>query len=145
MDGIILVAVCRKLLSMKNTFLTIVYIILAISLSVVSFLFLACKKHANPGDDHPTQNSCIASKPAAENARIFPADNPWNKDISAEPVDPFSSQIIANFSTAPVKTDFGSGLWNNAPIGIPYTVVCRNQQNIAIHFTDYGDESDPVP
>ena len=87
----------------------------------------------------------------AENIAIFPADNAWNQDISASPVDPYSSQIIANFSTAKVKADFGSGLWDNAPIGIPYTVVCGSQPKVNVTFRansndgNYGDESDPGP
>lgn len=89
--------------------------------------------------------SCTATKTAAENIAIFPADNPWNKDISASPVDPYNTQIIAGISTPAIKADFGSGLWNGAPIGIPYIVVCGNQPKTAINFTDYGDESDPGP
>jgi hypothetical protein len=65
--------------------------------------------------------------------------------MSTAPVDPNSSQIISNFSTSPVKTDFGSGTWDGAPIGIPYVVVCGDQQKINVNFTDYGDESDPGP
>ena len=130
---------------MKNTFLTVVYVVLMMALFFVSFLFLACKKQEVPNQQQPQSNSCTASKAGAENIEIFPADNSWNKDISAEAVDPFSSQIIANFSGSPVKTDFGSGTWNGAPIGIPFVAVCGNQQKITVNFTDYGDESDPGP
>ncbi len=96
-------------------------------------------------------SSCSATKTDAENIMIFPADNPWNKDISSSPVDPNSSLIIAGFSASPLKADFGSGLWDGAPIGIPYVVVCGDQQKIAVQFRansyddDYGDESDPGP
>src|SRR4051812_5891144 len=31
---------------------------------------------------------------ATINKRMFPDDNPWNQDISREPVDPLSKQII---------------------------------------------------
>lgn len=88
---------------------------------------------------------CSATKAAAENIQLFPADNPWNKDISASPVDPYNTQIIAAISAPAIKADFGSGLWNGAPIGIPYVVVCGSQPKININFTDYGDESDPGP
>ena len=82
---------------------------------------------------------------------IFPADNPWNQDISTLPVDSYSSQIIAGFSSAGLKADFGSGLWQGAPIGIPFAVVCGNQPLINVTFRangydgNYGDESDPGP
>jgi hypothetical protein len=97
----------------------------------------------NPGNGTPP--TCTATKANAENIQLFPADNPWNKDISAEPLDPNNTSIIAGISGNSIKADFGSGLWEGAPIGIPYIVVCGNQSKISIHFTDYGDESDPGP
>ena len=60
---------------------------------------------------------------------IFPADNSWNQDISAAPVDPYSSQIIAAISTSALKADFGSRLYDGVPIGIPFDVVCGSQPN----------------
>jgi len=93
----------------------------------------------------PIVVGCTASKTAAENIMIFPADNPWNKDISTAPIDPYNADIIAGFATNGIKADFGSGLWEGAPIGIPYVVVCGNQPKIGINFTDYGDESDAGP
>lgn len=89
--------------------------------------------------------TCSATKTAAENIAIFPSDNPWNKDISVSPVDPYSTQIIAGISSPAIKADFGSGLWQGAPIGIPYVVVCGSQPKININYTDYGDESDAGP
>src|SRR6476660_2768039 len=118
---------------MKNTLATAVYVILAMSLIYVSLFFLSCKKR---------EISNSATKASLENIGVFPADNPWNKDISHDAVDPYSSQIIANFSSSPVKTDFGSGEWDGAPIGISYVAVCGSQQKIVVNFTDYGDESD---
>jgi hypothetical protein len=102
---------------------------------------------ANPSN--PTtgtgNNGCTASKANAENIEIFPFDNPWRKDISTNPVDPFNTEIIAGFSANAIKTDFGSGLWENAPIGIPYVAVCGNQTRVPVTFTAYGSESDPGP
>ena len=98
-----------------------------------------------------TGNTCNVQLADAENIAIFPADNPWNKDISGALVDPNSAQIIANFSSSKLKADFGSGLWDNAPIGIPYTVVCGSQPKVTVTFRansndgNYGDESDPGP
>ena len=89
--------------------------------------------------------TCTATKTAAENIQVFPADNAWNKDISTSPVDPYNTQIIAGISAPVIKADFGSGLWQGAPIGIPYIVVCGSQPKVAINYTDYGDESDPGP
>jgi hypothetical protein len=96
-------------------------------------------------DPPPAGGSCSATKTNAENIQIFPADNAWNLDISSAPIDAYNTQIIAGFASNTIKADFGSGLWNGAPIGIPYVVVCGNQPKIAINYTDYGDESDPGP
>ena len=52
---------------------------------------------------------CLATKTAAENIQVFPSDNPWNNDISASPIDPYNTQIIAAISSPVIKADFGSG------------------------------------
>ncbi|MCB1887071.1 MAG: hypothetical protein KDH20_05670 [Rhodocyclaceae bacterium] len=79
-------------------------------------------------------------------AMPFTADNAWNRDVSADPVDPASAAIIASIGLdRGLHPDFGSGLWLGAPIGIPYVVVSSGQPRVAIGFTDYGDESDPGP
>src|SRR6185312_5255326 len=98
-----------------------------------------------------TTPTCSATIADAENIEIFPADNAWNLDISASQVDPNSAKIVANLSTSKVKADFGSGLWDNAPIGIPYVVVCGSQPKAAVTFRannndgNYGSESDKGP
>lgn len=82
---------------------------------------------------------------------IFPADNSWNQDISTAAVDPYNSQIIAALGTSRLKADFGSGLWDGAPIGIPFDVVCGSQPKVTVTFRanaydgDYGSESDKGP
>jgi hypothetical protein len=43
-----------------------------------------------------------------------------------------------------VHADFGSGLWEGAPIGIPITVVGRKQRKTRVSF-EYADESDRGP
>jgi len=83
---------------------------------------------------------------ALNGARAFPADNLWNLDISALPLDPASDTLIASIGLGTgLHPDFGAGLYNGAPIGIPYIVVAGTQTPVAINFTAYGDESDPGP
>jgi len=55
---------------------------------------------------------------------VFPADNPWNQDISTQPVDPNSAALIDSCGGAPrrVHADFGT-VWNGAPNGIPCVLV----------------------
>jgi hypothetical protein len=76
----------------------------------------------------------------------FPADNLWNKDISASPVDANSAAII-NFigGSVGLHPDFGSGQFGGSNIGIPYIVSSGSQNLVDVNFTAYGDESDPGP
>ncbi|HEX8352194.1 MAG TPA: hypothetical protein VF611_04830 [Pyrinomonadaceae bacterium] len=77
--------------------------------------------------------------------RLFPADNSWNQDVSNEPVDPNSANLIASIGlNMSLHPDFGT-VWNGAPNGIPYVVVSGSQPKVPITFTAYGDESDPGP
>jgi hypothetical protein len=76
--------------------------------------------------------------------RPFPTDNPWNQDISKEPVDPNSERLLASIGAdKPLHPDFGT-VYQGAPNGIPYVVVSGNQARVPIRFT-YADESDPGP
>jgi hypothetical protein len=77
--------------------------------------------------------------------RPFPADNPWNADVSGEPVDPNSSTLInaCGGLDRGLHADFGT-VWNGAPNGIPYVVVSGSQGRVPVTF-DYHDESDPGP
>ena len=108
------------------------------------------KDSTNPVTTIPGTN-CTGYTSDILSMMIFPADNAWNQDISASAVDPASAQILSAYAGSGVKADFGSGLWDNAPIGIPFVVVCGSQPKVQIVFrsngTDgnYGDESDPGP
>lgn len=75
--------------------------------------------------------------------RPFPADNPWNTDISALPVDPNSAALISACGDRNLHPDFGT-VWNGAPIGIPYVVVDGSQPRVPVSF-HYDSESDPGP
>jgi hypothetical protein len=76
--------------------------------------------------------------------RIFPADDPWNQDISNEPVDPNSDVLVASIGkTKPLHPDFGT-VYNGAPSGIPYIVVDAKQAKVPVKF-EYADESDKGP
>lgn len=129
----------------------IIFFLFAFLLYVL--LLQSCKKANTIVKEEEENNpvSCNAVKASAENIAIFPAGNAWRQDISSSTLDPYSTQIIATISTASIKADFGSGLWEGAPIGIPYTVVCGKQAKYAVTFRandydgNYGDESDAGP
>jgi hypothetical protein len=79
------------------------------------------------------------------NLQVFPADNPWNTDISSYPLHPDSNAFIASIGAdTSLHPDFGT-VWEYAPIGIPYVVVPGAQLKVTVTFTAYGDESDPGP
>ncbi len=78
--------------------------------------------------------------------RPFPADSLWNQDISSAAVDPNSAAMISFIGPSiGLHPDFGSGEYQGSSLGIPYLVVDGSQGMSAIHFTAYGDESDPGP
>ena len=81
---------------------------------------------------------------AAITFQLFPADNPWNTDISGYPVHPLSSQFIASIGAGGhLHPDFGT-VWDGAPNGIPYIVVAGDQARVPVNFY-YPSESDPGP
>lgn len=92
------------------------------------------------------QGAALGQGASLNGALPFPADNAWNTDISGAPVDPDSDALIASIgATRGLHPDFGAGLWEGAPIGIPYVVVGAAQPRVAVTFTDYPGESDPGP
>lgn len=83
---------------------------------------------------------------ALNGALPFPADNAWNADISQAPVDPNSARLIESIGlNTGLHPDFGSGLYEGSPIGIPYVVVSGSQPKVRMDWQLYGDESDPGP
>jgi hypothetical protein len=76
---------------------------------------------------------------------LFPADNVWNTPVARLPVDARSDDYIRSIGAdRTLKADFGSGLWDGGPIGIPFVTVDGEQERVPITF-GYDDESDPGP
>ena len=64
--------------------------------------------------------------------QIFPATDPWNRDVSADEIDPDSAALIASIGNhRPLHPDFGT-VYNGAPCGIPFIVVSGNQPRVAV-------------
>ena len=90
--------------------------------------------------------------PVIGGCRIFPPDNPWNRDISADPVDPLSTAYLSRISGTEgsldwnLRQDWGA---DEEFYGIPFAVVPESQGPATITFgtdgEDYSDESDPGP
>lgn len=67
--------------------------------------------------------------------RFFPADNPWNRDVSADAADPNSAALISTCgASATLHPDFGTR-YQGSPIGIPYVVVRGTQTKVPFHFS----------
>lgn len=76
---------------------------------------------------------------------VLPADNIWNRDVSAMPVHASSADWVASIGTSAVlHPDFGAGPYRKRTLGIPFTVISSAQPPVAMSFL-YADESDPGP
>ncbi len=92
----------------------------------------------------PADNATAAGVPVG-GCELFPSNNYWYADVSDLPVHPRSAQYVASTGLSrTVHADFGSGLWEGAPIGIPFVSVGAGQPEVPIAF-DYDGESDPGP
>jgi hypothetical protein len=112
-------------------------------LVALAFAAVACAPAAAPPAPPPPtgdQNGPLGSCP------VFPADNPWNQNISGLSPLPNSAQIVNQVladdtSHQFLHADFGG----NGAYGIPYVTVPGTEPKVPINYTLYGDESDPGP
>ena len=97
----------------------------------------------------PTPSATPGDGPYGDGAslnglQLYPANNPWNKDISTDEVDTNSNNLLASIGLdTELHPDFGT-IYNGAPNGIPYTVVSPSQAKVNVLF-EYADESDVGP
>ena len=99
---------------------------------------------AAPPPTPPPPNT-IGSGSTVAGCPSFPADNYWHADVSQLPRHPNSDAFVASIGAGSgLKADFGSGLWDGGPIGIPFVAVGAGQPKVPVTF-DYADESDPGP
>ncbi|MCO5174668.1 MAG: hypothetical protein M9914_10815 [Trueperaceae bacterium] len=76
---------------------------------------------------------------------MLPADNIWNARVDGLPIMPPTGDYVASIGAGTsVHADFGSGLWEGAPIGIPFTTVAAGQPTVTVSFY-YPEESDRAP
>jgi hypothetical protein len=86
-----------------------------------------------------------APLPQAPDCPVFPASSVWNKPVHKLPLQKNSTTIVKSIGARLyVHADFGSGLWDGGPIGIPVTVVGSSQPKSWVDF-HYDEESDPGP
>jgi hypothetical protein len=104
---------------------------------------------ATPFPAQTHQLASASTSPTIAGCPVFPPDNIWNIRVNKLPVDPKSQAYIQSIGTdKPVHADFGSGIYDGGPIGIPFVTVPGNQKRVRIVF-EYRDESDlsnyPIP
>ncbi|HZW27943.1 MAG TPA: hypothetical protein VFF08_05790 [Trueperaceae bacterium] len=105
----------------------------------------ACGGAAAPGGAGGAGGGAPGGAPTLAGCEVFPADHVWNARIDHLPVHPLSDDFVAAIGLdSPVHPDFGAGLWEGAPIGIPYAVVGAGQPLVDVSFR-WPDESDPGP
>ncbi len=82
--------------------------------------------------------------PAAPKCPVFPASNAWNQRVDTLPVAANSAELVQSIGIGTgLHADFGSGLYDGRPIGIPFDVVSKATLRSRVSF-DYADESDRV-
>ena len=80
-----------------------------------------------------------------DGCQVFPTNNIWNVPVDSLPLDSNSTTYVNTIGAgAFAHADFGSGLWDGGPIGIPFVAVSGTQTFVSVTF-DYSDESDPGP
>jgi hypothetical protein len=90
---------------------------------------------------------CLIPAPAQiiGSCTVLPANNVWNAPVDKLPVHPKSDAYVTSIGAASAgHADFGAGLYQGAPIGIPFITVPGSQPKVATTF-QYSDESDPGP
>src|SRR5581483_2822642 len=84
---------------------------------------------ASKGDAMVTAASGLGANAPILGRRCFPEDNPWNRDVSHDPVDPNSSRIVNSIGSGnSVHPDFGDYF------GKPYVVVPGDQRKVRVTF-----------
>src|SRR5215212_7273827 len=97
---------------------------------------------------YPTLGPCpiFPQPPTSRSPRApsLPTEAAWNQDISSAPRDPRSNAYLSyidSHGSDHLHPDFGSP----RPYGFPYSVAGAGQRKLPIHYTAYGEESDPGP
>jgi hypothetical protein len=107
---------------------------------VLAALSAAPARAAMPKISRPVMFDTPEADKVLAALRVFPADNPWNQDVSRWPLHPNSRKIIASIGAEkPFRQDRDMG----------FILVPPDQKRINVKIVDYPDESDrgpyPVP
>jgi len=85
------------------------------------------------------------AQPTIGSCNVFGRTNIWNTAIDQLPVAANSGTLVTTIGpTKGLHADFGSGLYQGSPIGIPFVTVSGSQPKYPVAF-QYPSESDPGP
>lgn len=120
----------------------------ALAVVVGAIALIVGASSASAVGPYPDLGTCsvFPQPPASLSPRApsLPTEAAWNQDISKAPRDPRSSAYIAYIDSHGgdhLHPDFGSP----RAYGFRYSVVSTGQRELPVHYTAYGDESDPGP
>ena len=106
-------------------------------------LLISCGRTNVPATQAPMAGAFDRAEPSnapvIDGCQIFPANNPWNTDISKYPLDPLSSKYIAALP-GNLHADFGQ----NPDWGFPINIVPADQPKVPVRFR-YDGQSNPGP
>src|SRR6186997_1743587 len=75
------------------------------------------------------------AQPTIGGCPVLPADNIWNTPVDTLPVLPNSASVVATIGgSTGFHADFGAGLWDGGPIGIPFITVPGTQTKYPATF-----------
>jgi len=100
---------------------------------------------ALPPASASVQSHATPSPPIVGGCRVFPANNAWNEDVSKLPVRSDSGTLILMISQTGGRTLLHPDFGGHGAYGIPFMLTKSTQKRYPIHYTAYGDESDPGP
>ncbi|HZI79448.1 MAG TPA: IPT/TIG domain-containing protein [Vicinamibacterales bacterium] len=99
------------------------------------FVIALAAAYAGPASAQPMIGGCP----------VLPADNIWNTPVDTLPVLANSATMVNTIGASRgFHADFGAGMWDGGPIGIPFITVPGTQTKYPASFL-YDDESDPGP
>ncbi len=121
---------------------------LAALVALAAALLTLAVSSAGAVGPYPSLGSCqvFPDPPASLSPRApsLATEAAWNQDISKAPRDPRSAAYIRYIDSHGgtfLHPDFGSP----RAYGFPYSVVGAGERKLPVHYTAYGDESDPGP
>jgi hypothetical protein len=92
----------------------------------------------------PCTTSTCGSFP--QDCPLFPANNIWNARVDGLQRDAHSDDYVASMGQdTGLHADFGAGINDGGPIGIPFVTVPSSQPNVPLSLRAYANESDPGP